>query len=494
MCAALGVTLLVDGCGRSAPTIVEVPEAATSCERLDGIDEVWTQQRREQLVTHMASEPGEWPKIVLTTLDSRVEAGRKDWRVRHAAACEAELPEVLYCLEQSLWQLDSLIDLLLGRPPARAAELWANIDFSLARLDICEQGKTMGRPLPPELARELAELSVLVGVDAAALAPRVRALAAEPRVVGDPFDLLRVIGLELDVALAQGDTVAVDGAMYRMRVATARVPPEHAAMMQAMLAVREVRLALSRGHFEAARKHAEAGAELARTQPDPSTRVGLLQALATLYMKVDREVAAPLLAEAITAATQLMGADSPHPAALQQMLALIHADNGDAALAYELRVRARDVLAASLGVDHPLALEVAVDTAQLLIETQRMEEARHALTDLLANLERLHGDAHPLTAVVRVVLGDVLYEIDDLEGARELYRAAIEPLTALRGPKDRMLIQAVLHLGFTELALGQLDEAEVQCNRGHNLTLALSDDDAMREDAAACLAALAELR
>ena len=490
----LGATLLASGCARSSVATADAPAsaaspAATNCEGLDAIDEVWTRQRREQLATQLSRQAGQWPKIAVDTLVSRVEAGREDWRARYAAACEAGRPEVLSCLELSLWDLDGLIDVLLSGPPARAASLWSEVDLSLVDLGSCERAEPPPELLPPELGQELAELSLLVNFEAAAAAERVEALAAEPRVAEHTSHSLRVMSLELRVALAKDDEAAVDDVLGRMRVAAARVSAEDAGT-RASMAMFEALVALSRGQLQEAARSIEDGLTPARTQGDAWVQLKSLHMFALFYLNSDHEAAKRLLGEVIALSTQVAGAESPHTADVQHTLGELYMKAGEPELAYEPLRKARDVMAASLGIDHPFTLLIAKQTFNVLIDLGREEEAFYAASSLLQVHEDLYGDNHPDTAEVQAMLANLLFKRGELEQARELLRAAVEPLTAAKGAGDPSVIGLVSHLGGVELELGNVGEAEAHCSKALRLALSLAEDHPARIDAENCMVAV----
>ena len=467
-----------------------VPEPAKeNCDALELVDEVWTPQRREQLAAHLAEAPGEWPEVALASLATRVETGREDWRRRYIGACEQRRPKALRCLELRLWQLDALVDLLLARPPEMAAQRWPAINHAFVGLEGCEASEFASQPLPRELGRELAQLSMLINDEASTLGPRVRALAAEPQVAAEPGYLRSALGFEVWVAAAEGDAEAVDRTLQRLRAIADDRPRTMASMAQF-----EALATLSRGQLEAGVAHLEAGLGHARAEPDARTRFLLLSSMAGLWTRFVGEGAGPLLAEAVAVSTRLGDVENPYTAEAQASLASLQVKAGELSRAYELLLQARDAFAASLGVDHPRTLRTVRQIAELAVAAGRFDEAFYALSDLLAVYEQLHGEKHPITAEARVLLGDVLYAMEEFEGARQLYLGAMVPLTTALGPEDRSVVATVVHLGMAELALGNLDAAEAQCTRGRSLALALPEGDPLREDAASCLAKVATTR
>lgn len=499
--ATLAVTLGVVACTRGAGPKAEPPAssaktAAQDCEGLAAIDEVWTAERRSALATHLAQVPGEWPKLALNTLMSRVELGREDWLTRYAAACEAGRSAVRGCLETQLWGLDALIDVLLDGPPARAASLWSEIDRSLVGLDDCEHESREREGVPREISRELEHLELLANLDSSGLAARVKALAADPRIAADLGSSLQVMSLELRVELAERDWEAVNEVLGRMRAAAARLLGTQAARTQVAMAVYEAFVALFRGQAEAAVEHADRGLEAARAERADWVRFHQLHALVKVYANVDREAAISLLEETIALATRIAGVRSPITADLQYALAQVYAVDGEAALAYEQLSQARNAMAASLGVDHPVTLTIAEETAELLVSMGRYEDAVYALSDLLQIREQIREQTREQArdqddealGRTRAALGSALVELGKFDEARDLYRAALEPLTAALGPTHRLVAATQVNLGIIELNSGSIQEAATHCSEGLRFALSLPEDDPLRTDAAACMA------
>jgi tetratricopeptide (TPR) repeat protein len=99
-------------------------------------------------------------------------------------------------------------------------------------------------------------------------------------------------------------------------------------------------------------------------------------------------------------------------------------------------------------------------------------------------------DVH--TASIKLQLGETLMAMEQYEGARIMYTEALTPLVQALGPDHRDVIRTDIHLGYAELALGNLDEARSHCTRGLDLVKALAPDDPLAGEAKQCVEQLSK--
>jgi hypothetical protein len=108
--------------------------------------------------------------------------------------------------------------------------------------------------------------------------------------------------------------------------------------------------------------------------------------------------------------------------------------------------------------------------------------------DLLEIHSELYGLGDWRTAAIKLELADSLMAMDQHDSARILYTEALTPLARELGPVHPDVVRTSIHLGIAELALGNLEAAELHCRRGRDLATALATDDPLANEAARCLA------
>jgi hypothetical protein len=234
---ALGVVLL--GCEPKPDDVPTTsPVTASTCEGADGLDRIWTTSRRGELEAALATQPGEWPMQVLSTIDAHLSAERQAWRDTYARACEQQDLKAQRCLDLEAWQLDAVVFVVLDEP-AQAALLWAEIDALLRDPSACagtREPSFDAPPLTPEVGRELMRTRLLLNLRAGApLDEAVRALMLVEPVAKTPAYALQLHAIrafsafrasridEAAAALATATTLAEQlGPRARMSLAHVR--------------------------------------------------------------------------------------------------------------------------------------------------------------------------------------------------------------------------------------------------------------------------------
>jgi tetratricopeptide (TPR) repeat protein len=493
--ARLALLALLLGCRPqpdTEPTIVPVSES--TCEGADALDRIWTKSRRSELETALATQVGEWPKQALTTIDTRVANEREAWRASYARSCVEQDVRAQRCLDLEAWELDAVVAVVL-EDPARAVELWAEIDALLTQPDACTgtlEPSFDAPPLTPELGRELMRLRLLLNFqDKAQIDEAVRALMLVDVVAKTP-----AYGLQLHAtrAIAAFRAGRIDEAASALEQATA-LGEQLGPRARTSLAHVRAFVAFGRNDVEGGLLALDEALAAAREQSDPWLLFSTLRNAGSVRMELrDAAGAVPLLTEAVALSTRLAGAENPHTAEVQVTLATAVLALGQVEAAHDLLTQARDSFVVTLGPDHPQTLTTVVAIAQVLVSAGRPFEANHAFLDLLEIYGEIYGPKHASTALIKLELGDTLMSMDEHDSARTMYLEALPPLVQALGPDHREVIRCAVHLGIAELALGHLDEAETHCRRGSDLVKALKPDDPLVAEVGKCVEQLAGAR
>ncbi|WP_157596197.1 hypothetical protein [Plesiocystis pacifica] len=134
---------------------------------------------------------------------------------------------------------------------------------------------------------------------------------------------------------------------------------------------------------------------------------------------------------------------------------------GDPSGAHEAAREARD-RAQKLSVREQLAALNALARAQIErrpVDEEQDAELARALDAAQARAETRHGPLHPITAELRVTLAELLYARGQLEGARDLYLAALDAYGSTHGWQNVASARLLPRLSAIALAIGPSDDA-----------------------------------
>lgn len=473
------------------PTTSPVIESA--CEGANALDRIWTTPRHRELEAALATQPGEWPAQVLSTIDARVADEREAWRATYDRACEQQDVQAQRCLDAEAWQLDAVVAVLLDDPTG-AVELWAEIDALLRDPGACagtREPSFDAPPLTPDVGRELMRMRLLLNLGASApLDEAVRALMLVELVTDTPTYSLQLHATQAVAAFRAG---RIDEAAAALATATTLAeqlgPRAHMSLAHVRASV-----AFGRRDIEAGVLALDEGLAAAREQSDPWLLFSSLRNVGGVRIELgDYAGAVSLLTEAVALSTRLAGAENPHTAEVQVSLATAVLALGQIEAAHDLLTQARDSFVNTLGPDHPQTLAAVASIARVLVSAGRPFEANHALLDLLEVYGDLYGPKDARTALIKLELADTLMSMDEHASARTFYLEALPPLVQALGADHRDVIRCAVHLGIAELALGHLDEAQTHCRRSSDLVKALPADDPLAAEAGRCMEQLDQL-
>jgi hypothetical protein len=492
---SFGLLVLLLGCKPqpdAEPTTA--PVTAPTCEGLGALDRIWTPARRSELQAALATQPGEWPTQVLTTIDARMTDERDRWRDTYARACEQQDVKAQRCLDLDAWHLDAVVA-VLHDDPARAVELWAEIHALLPKPAACAgtlEPSFDAPPLPPDVGRELLRMRLLLNLGPSApLDEAVRALGLVELVADTPAYAMQLHGTKAIAAFRAG---RIDEAAAALATATT-IGDQLGPRARMSLAHVRAMVAFGRNDIEGGLLALDEGIAAAREQSDPWMLFGSLRNAGGVRIELrDHAGAVPLLTEAVAVSTRFAGSENPHTAEVQVSLATAVLALGQIEAAHDLLTQARDSFVNTLGPDHPQTLAAVAAIARVLVSAGRPFEANHALLDLLEVYGELYGPKDARTAMIKLDIADTLMSMDEHASARIFYLEALPPLVQALGADNRDVIRCAIHLGFAELALGHLDEAETHCRRSSDLVKALSPDDPLVGEVGLCVEQLASAR
>jgi hypothetical protein len=187
----------------------------------------------------------------------------------------------------------------------------------------------------------------------------------------------------------------------------------------------------------------------------------------------DRD-ALPFVEKAVDSGAQAFGATS---ATMGELLALeqtAYVALRDFDRALEVGSRARSILEASVGAEHPSTLAARLNDAKALSETGHLEDAEREANAALAGRRALFGAESPEVAEVKLTLAWIRVHRGDLDDA-------IAKLNEANATLDRAEVTGVLSFnGYVSLARvlemenrprEALDAATVGCERAHRALL-----------------------
>jgi tetratricopeptide (TPR) repeat protein len=493
--ASLALLILLLGC-EPKPTTEPMTSPVTepTCGGADALDRIWTAARRSELEAALATQVGEWPGQVLATIDDRVSEDREQWRETYARACVQQDARAQRCLDLEVWQFDALVSVLLD-DPARAVELWADIDGVLAESPACADTREPSfeaPPLAPEAGRELARMQLLLNLGSqSSLDEAVKALELVELVASTPAYGVQLYATKAISAFRAG---RIDEAAAALATATTLSDQLGPRSRMSLAHVRAL-VAFGRRDIEGGLLALDEGLVAAREQSDPWLLFSSLRNAGGVRIELlDHAGAVPFLTEAVALSTRLAGSENPHTAEVQVSLATAVLALGQIEAAHDLLTQARDSFVNTLGPDHPQTLSAVAAIARVLVSAGRPFEANHALLDLLEIHGELYGPKDARTAMIKLELADTLMSMGEHGSARTFYLEALPPLVQALGADHRDVIRCAIHLGIAELALRHLDEAETHCRRSSDLVKALAKDDPLVAEVGRCVDELAKAR
>ncbi len=195
------------------------------------------------------------------------------------------------------------------------------------------------------------------------------------------------------------------------------------------------------GHHDTAAAMATAKEVLAGTREalgEDHPEAGVVLGRLGYYTWTSGDVATgrQMIERSIAIAENAFGPSSLSTAVALNQLANLEGEQGHIAEAHRLFERVLAIRRQLLAPDNPL---VAHALANLSITTRyqgRLDEAQTQISTALAIMQHNYGTVHPDVGFEQALLGDVLADKGDLEGAREHYQLALDTYAQLKGATD----------------------------------------------------------
>jgi len=123
------------------------------------------------------------------------------------------------------------------------------------------------------------------------------------------------------------------------------------------------------------------------------------------------------------------------------------------------------MLADGIGDDHPYVLDCRTALVGLLVEEARFDEAFELAVSVHADAQAKVGDAHPVTAGARELVGAALEGRGESEAARRAYEDAARMSRESPEPDRRMVLRTTASLAEFRARNGEADTGRAQLER-----------------------------
>lgn len=120
------------------------------------------------------------------------------------------------------------------------------------------------------------------------------------------------------------------------------------------------------------------------------------------------------------------------------------------------------MLARGIGDAHPYVLDCRTSLVGLLLDGRRFDEAFDLAVSVHADAQAKMGDAHPVTAGARELVGAALDGLGDADAAREAYEDAARMSRESPEPDIRMVLRTTASLAEFRARNGEPDEGRAQ--------------------------------
>lgn len=454
-----------------------LPRAADErrCSGADqALSQVWTTARRERVAAALRSPGGQWSDSVASTVLGRVDRYTERWREEHDAACRADLDDArldarMLCLDRRLRRLDVLLAVFERGDLETVSNATEAVD-ALSPAERCRSKSTVARieldedPQTDALRERLAYAEALR--ESAALEEaeqELRGALAEIVARRDPW-------LEADARMTLGwlehDAGRYEAAEEQLR---SSVSLGIVARNDEVVALALERLAWVVG--DRLGRHTEG---LALADRAEAWSVRLDDDRHDVFREVTRgwiesKAGRPEVAlEHFDRAAALARAAAPDDLEAEYDLGLAlngagaaHLAMGSAEEALEAFDRARTLLAARLGPQHPRVARVLNNRAGVLRALARPEEALDAFERTRAAFADIYGPDHMTAGQTAANMAIVLGDLGRYEEALEQSEHAIATLIAAVGEQHPLVAKSYALRGDAKVGLGDYDAALV---------------------------------
>ena len=358
---------------------------------------------------------------------------------------------------------DILIDMFRSSDPLRASEGPPTATEVLARgRERLEQLDDQPE-LQADLANVLGEVYRNVGLHDQALELHARALAVHlGQGESGRAQVQRTLALQADALRLGGD---LEEALDVAREALDLAVGIHGLDSLQTARVRSLvgRIHLSRRELVAAQQllqEAVAVQTAPGVPPDLDLATTLNDLAVSHILSGDTTLALPLLRRAIGLRSELLGAEHPSIAGLENNLAALLSGRAQFAEAEQIYRRLVPQLEERLGRGHVHAVNARRNLGLAMLQQGRAEESLRHLEAALNHAQETLGSDHPLAVVLTNYVGFAHLEADDLAAAEAALRRAIEAGERIFGADDPRQAAAVHNLALVAERRGELEQAE----------------------------------
>ncbi|MEM7156276.1 MAG: serine/threonine-protein kinase [Myxococcota bacterium] len=467
---------------------------AAACDPERRLAQVWT-DRREGISQTFEATQLSYASDTWRQVDSLVDSYTSTWADGYGNACrrvragddELELAHLeLACLEQRLWEVDGLIQ-VLGEADRDVVENAVGAVSALTPLSVCSPDRLRRQVTlapeasPAEVASLRAELARATGLEHAGRYADAERLAA--RIVDDAVQLEHP-PLRASALLRLGSIRALAGKYEEAQRDLSDaiwLAEEHrlerTAAQATTLQVLVVGGRLRRGDpGRAWARHAHAA--IARLGDADLLQAELLSNLGVMdRLDGDYGEARHKHAEALAIRERVLGPDHPTVATSVKELGNAYYEWHDFEAALEQYERALALRERALGPEHPAVAVIHNNIGNALNDLDRQDEARRHLERALEVWEASLLPGHPNIAMGHHNLANVLTEAERYGEAREHYERAIALVDAALGPDHLQLARYLSNYGRMLMTAGEPLLAREALERSLELRVASGNAD-----------------
>lgn len=366
------------------------------------------------------------------------------------------------------WRRKSLENLLAGTNFTTAAIKSIDRNVLSRSLDAIAHDFAGQPAIQASLLETVAQTYFNLGMDEAALNPRLQALDLRQRVLGEAHPETIAILHELGVLYTRlgryDDAEAHLSEAIRLSASAwgERDPRTLSAMAALSLTVME------QGRLDEAERLCR-DVLVARIDVLGELDVDTLESLDALgritHAQGRISDAEAIFRQAMDGRRDALGEEHPDTLVSLNNLARTLREMGRMEDAEEHFRQAMDTLRRVLGDNHPSTLNAINNVGRALREQGRHQKAERYYREAMEGFERVFGPNHPHTLVAVNNMGRVMRSLGRMEEAETFYRRSLEGRKEVFGNDHVHTLTAVNNLGFLLKALGRLEEAEPYLRR-----------------------------
>ena len=461
-----------------------------AADRLAG---VWDPAVRTALERRFVASGAPYAAASMASVVASLDGYRTDWISMHTDTCRATrvrgdqsehvMDLRMVCLDRRRSEVRALTSLLVDSPDPSTIEKAVEATSTLTPLAGCadtavllqpgiEPSDPVARARSAGLRSRLDRLIALrrLGRDKSALAP-ARALVAEARTAGDDRLLAESLAtqgmIELGAGALEASATTLDEALRRAR-ATGSTELFSDAIVDLAEFYAAGGISTSKEGLGVVRV-AQAVADGSR---NPALPIRLLVANGRLYLTLaHRELALPLLQQAVARSRETLPADHPMLLRAQSMLATTLSFNkrhAEALAEYESLIAAAT---RRLGALHPMTVMARLDLCRARGSAGDLEHTAACYDAALTDADRVVGANSRGVITARAYYGIAMMSAGKADAAHAVYAAAFDQIPA-EAWREHWYIASDISRGLAEIELDHREFAQARqhCERARDAT------------------------